>query len=217
MRRSGSSSASSLPNPRGLSRWSNYEFLPSPLLGFHGCDQSVGEAILSGEVKYLTPSRNDYDWLGTGIYFWEGNPERALQFAMERAVGGRNSRGVIRQPFVLGAVLNLKRCLDLADSSAIAQIKDAHRGLEGLSQVSGVPLPSNGLGLRTRKLDCAVINSFHQTREDEGLPAYDTVRGLFWEGAPIYPGAGVNEFNHIQICVRDMSCILGYFRPIELD
>ena len=77
-------------------------------------------------------------------------------------------------------------------------------------------MPSNGTGLRARKLDCAVTNFLHRLREDNDLPAYDTVRGLFWEGAPIYEGAGVREFNHIQICVRDLSCILGYFRPIQL-
>lgn len=199
-----------------FSRWANYEFLPSPIIGFHGCDKSVGESILRGKVEHLAPSENDYDWLGTGIYFWEGNPERALQFARERAGGGRNSRGTIKKPFVLGAVLNLKRCLDLADSSAIVQLKRSHENLEELSKLSGVPLPRNIGGLRARKLDCSVINSLHQTRLDDGLPAYDTVRGLFWEGAPIYEGAGVSEFNHIQICVRDVSCILGYFRPIEL-
>ena len=78
-----------------VSRWANYEFLPSPIVGFHGCDQSVGEAILHAEVTHLEQSRNDYDWLGSGVYFWEGNPKRALQFARERAAGGRNSRGEI--------------------------------------------------------------------------------------------------------------------------
>ena len=202
---------------RDNSRWSNYEFLPSPILGFHGCDASVGEEILSGKESHLKPSENEYDWLGTGVYFWEGNPARALQFAQERADGGHNSVGEISRPFVLGAVLNLKRCLDLADSSAIMQLKDAYRRLEELSRLTNVTLPSNGKGLRARKLDCFVINAFHQAREDEGLPAYDTVRGLFLEGNPIYENAGVNEFNHIQICVRDVSCILGYFRPIAMS
>ena len=85
-----------------------------------------------------------------------------------------------------------------------------------MPQLSGVLLPSNDAGLRARNLDCAVINALHQARQEDDLPAYDTVRGLFWEGDPIYTGAGVSEFNHIQICVRDVSCILGYFRPIPL-
>lgn len=199
-----------------LSRWANYEFLPSPIIGFHGCDESVGEAILRGETTHLELSRNDYDWLGSGVYFWEGNPMRALQFAQERAAGGRNSRGEISKPFVLGAVLNMKRCLDLADSSAIAQLRFSHQELVELSDIHSVTLPTNGKSLQRRELDCAVTNLLHTTRVQVGLPAYNTVRGLFWEGAPIYEGAGVSEFNHIQICVRDVSCILGYFRPIEL-
>ena len=100
-----------------------YAFLPSFLLGFHGCDATVGEAILAGAKQHLTFSTNDYDWLGNGVYFWEGNPARALQFAHERSAGGKNSRGRVTQPFVLGAIINLHRCLDLADSGAIAQVK----------------------------------------------------------------------------------------------
>lgn len=82
-------------------QWANYEFSPAFVLGFHGCDAAVGEAILRGETSHLQESTNDYDWLGSGIYFWEGNPARALEFAAERAEGGRNSQGTITTPFVL--------------------------------------------------------------------------------------------------------------------
>ena len=96
------------------------------------------------------------------------------------------------------------------------QLRSAHDRLVGLSRFNDAPLPTNGSELRVRKLDCAVTNTLHRFREVNDLPAYDTVRGLFWEGDAIYPGAGVREGNHIQICVRDLSCILGYFRPIQL-
>ena len=105
-------------------------------VGFHGCDQSVGEAILSGVVEHLSPSLNDYDWLGSGIYLWEGNAQRVYQFAVERAQGGRNSRGSITKPFILGVTLNLKRCLNLADSSAIAQLRDTYHDLVELSRLT---------------------------------------------------------------------------------
>lgn len=111
----------------------------------------------------------------------------------------------------------MKRCLNLADSSAILQLREAHQDLSQLSQLNQVPLPDNGESLRARNLDCAVTNFLHRKRQDNDLPAYDTVRGLFWEGAPIYEGAGVREQNHIQICVRDRAYILGYFRPVELN
>ncbi|RYZ75795.1 MAG: hypothetical protein EOP06_31965 [Proteobacteria bacterium] len=195
--------------------WRNYEFQPSFVLGFHGCDETVGEDILSGRLSHLSTSTNDYDWLGRGIYFWEGNPARALEFAEERAQGGRNSQGSITHPFVLGAVINLKRCLDLADSAAIQQVQRAHSTLEQVAAASGSVLPTNGKTLKARRLDCLVFNTLHRIRADEGLAPFDTVRGLFLEGDPIYPNAGVLKSNHIQICVRDRSCILGYFRPIK--
>ncbi len=49
----------------------------SVLIGYHGCDRETGERVLAGETE-LIASTNDYDWLGHGIYFWENDPERAL-------------------------------------------------------------------------------------------------------------------------------------------
>ena len=40
------------------------------VVGFHGCDKSVVDAVIAGQTELLA-SKNDYDWLGNGIYFWE--------------------------------------------------------------------------------------------------------------------------------------------------
>lgn len=40
------------------------------VVGFHGCDKSVVDAVIAGKTELLA-SANDYDWLGNGIYFWE--------------------------------------------------------------------------------------------------------------------------------------------------
>ena len=48
--------------------------------GYHGCCKSVADSILSG-LDVLLSSDNDYDWLGTGIYFWEEAPARAYEWA----------------------------------------------------------------------------------------------------------------------------------------
>ncbi|SPF51914.1 hypothetical protein SBA4_4770009 [Candidatus Sulfopaludibacter sp. SbA4] len=53
------------------------------VLGYHGCDRSIGERLLKGNP--FRPSSNEYDWLGPGIYFWEANPQRGLDFARETA------------------------------------------------------------------------------------------------------------------------------------
>jgi hypothetical protein len=40
------------------------------------------------------------------------------------------------------------------------------------------------------------------------------VRAAFIEGEPLYPNAGFNDRNHIQLCVVNPRCIKGYFRPL---
>lgn len=60
------------------------------VLGYHGCDQSVGEALLRGEPFRI--SNNDYDWLGPGVYFWEANPERGLAWISRLLAESTNFR-----------------------------------------------------------------------------------------------------------------------------
>lgn len=82
-----------------------YSSYPGLILGFHGCDEKVGRAIISGKQE-LKPSKNTYDWLGNGFYFWEFNPARAMSFAEERAKKPRGA-SKISKPFALGAVIDL--------------------------------------------------------------------------------------------------------------
>ena len=56
-----------------------------------------------------------------------------------------------------------------------------------------------------------MIEFLHASREEKDLPRYQTVRGFFVEGEPLYPGAGFRHQDHIQICVRDERSILGLF------
>ena len=71
----------------------DYEFQPSFILGFHGCEREVGEKILSGMEPDLKASEKEYDWLGSGIYFWEGNLTRAWAWAEQRMAGGKIGEG----------------------------------------------------------------------------------------------------------------------------
>ncbi len=78
------------------------------ILGYHGCDEIVAESLLKGEE--FKRSTNEYDWLGPGIYFWEANPQRGLDFARESAAR-RNAK--IQRATVVGAVIDLGACLTL--------------------------------------------------------------------------------------------------------
>lgn len=46
---------------------------------------------------------------------------------------------------------------------------------------------------------------------------YDSVRGVFFEGKRLYPGAGFSEKDHIQLCIRNPNCIKGFFLPREIN
>lgn len=194
--------------------------MPSPIhyerlvIGYHGCDRKVGERVLL-EGTGLVASDNDWDWLGSGVYFWEHGPVRAMQWAED----GRR-RGKIEESFVVGAFIHLGRCLDLTDTAAVAEVARWYEDLRQAMEEVGQPLPVNEPlhgrddDLILRHLDCAVLNSGLKTAEkvDAGR-AFQTVRGVFTEGGPAFPGSGIQSKTHVQVAVRDTDCILGYFKP----
>ncbi len=177
------------------------------VLGYHGCDERIGERILKGES--FKPSDNEYDWLGPGIYFWEANPSRGLAFARE-AMHRRGSK--IRQPFVVGAVISMGLCLDLTTTAGIEQLRPIHRTPMELVDLQQFQIPQNPSTPQLRPLDRAVIQLLHKVRRGRAEVAIDTVKSIFIEGDPIYEGSGFHEKTHIQIAVCNPECIRGVFR-----
>lgn len=191
-----------------------YTPLSNLIIGFHGCDKSVFEAVLNSRTM-LKPSKNDYDWLGSGIYFWENNLERAWKWAEDAAANPRSS---ISEPAVLGAVIDMGYCLNLLDSNNIRLLGKAYESLSESYAFTGKPLPKNlnvkgNTDLLLRKLDCLVIETLHKNRNLSGEIPFDSARGVFFEGGPIYPNSGFMAQSHIQICVRNPNCIKGFFAP----
>jgi hypothetical protein len=194
--------------------------IPGLVLGYHGCDRDVAEAILNGQAE-VRSSTNTYDWLGSGAYFWENNPARALSWAKLLA---RSKSQKIRTPAIVGAIIDPGNCLDLAEESSLELVRVAFEGFRRLSEITGEPLPTNEPGhkgdadLVKRHLDCAVVNFLHETREAGGLLAYHTVRAPFFEGGELFEGSKLSEKCHVQWCVRDPKrSIIGYFRPRDSD
>jgi len=193
--------------------------LPAVAIGFHGCDEEVGEKVLAGRAE-VRSSKNSYDWLGWGAYFWEGDPHRAQTWAefLERNPGA--SRSKITKPFVIGAIIKLGSCLDLTHSAHLDIVKAAFTDLQAISEKAGSPLPTNrpagkgDLDMVRRFLDCAVFNYLHEARKSQSKEPFDTVRASFPEGDALYDGSKITVKSHTQICVRNPRCILGYFRPL---
>jgi len=181
---------------------------PNLIIGYHGCAKSLGLDVING-TKDLEPSKNKYDWLGSGIYFWENDYDRALEFATEYKKD---------DPFVVGAVLYLGNCLDLTQRKSSEIIKTSYDSLIedsikiSITNRAGRQGGING-DLLLRDLDCAVIQAIHDFHEKNGIKPYDSIRAAFWEGRDLYNTAGFKEKNHIQLCVRNPKCVLGYFLP----
>ncbi len=109
-------------------------------------------------------------------------------------------------------MIELGLCLDLTTTAGIEWVRIGYNSLFDSAASAGLTLPVNSpLGLR-RNLDCAVIRRLHSILEKQGLPPLDTLKGVFTEGNPIYPGSGFDEKTHIQIVVRNPTCIKGVFR-----
>lgn len=188
------------------------------VLAYHGCDREVGERVLAGEAEIL-PSTNDYDWLGSGAYFWEGSAERARQWAEFLQSRPGSSRGNVKTPFVVGAIILPGNCLDLTEADSLQVLRAAHAKYAFLMNLLGNPIPSNLPGyegdedLVKRHLDCAIINFLHDSRTELGEPPYDTIRCPYFEGEPLFPGSKIAARTHLQWCVRDpKKSVLGYFR-----
>ncbi len=196
------------------------------VLGYHGCESKTAEKLFRGDEPIGISGRK-YDWLGRGAYFWEGDPTRAREWAESRL----SDWGAGSKPAVVGAVINLGRCLDLLNRADLDLLKFAHDDLKADFASARRKFPRNadsrklGRGNKMlRYLDCAVIDHLHgqasqeaTQAEEEGRPAkfnpFDTVRGFFVEGDRAYNGSGFYLKSHVQIAVRNADCIVGYFRP----
>lgn len=194
-----------------------YSTEPAFVLGFHGCDRSVVEKVVTGKDT-LRKSKNDYDWLGNGIYFWENNPARALEYAQLLKAHPQHGKEPLNEPAVVGAIIDLGYCLNLLESKSLHILKQSYELLRKTRDAVGVAMPENltvdgGKDLLLRKLDCAVVETTHAYNRETGQLQYDAVRGVFIEGDRLYENAGFNEKNHIQICVRNPNCIKGFFLP----
>ena len=195
------------------------------MLGFHGCDESVRNQLVQNPNS-VKRSQEVFDWLGHGFYVWENNYERALQWAKDK-----KKRGKLTKPSVLGVVYQLDHCLDFTDSAFIDILSEYYLLMKADFSFLNKKLPKNQdlpkdqyHDLILRELDCAVIEYLHQKISEKidadvavsgnsELRHFDTTRGVFTEGGPAFEGAGIQSKNHIQVCIRNLNCIKGFFIP----
>lgn len=196
-----------------INDWVLYQRRPGLVLGFHGTEQkAVLQLVMQDTAAHLKPSKGKNEWLGHGMYFWENDPQRALEWAKTG-----NPKKPIHEPDVLGAVIDLGLCLDLTSRTGLDEVAEAHAILKATLEAAGMTLQKNKGGAEklNRELDCQVIQALHGYRKTSNLPPYDSVRAPFPEADELYAGAGFRMRNHIQIAIINPGCVKGYFRPIR--
>lgn len=181
------------------------------VFGFHGCEKSLADKLINNPDEMLHYSSNLYDWLGKGMYFWENDPKRALEWAKKS--------DKIKNPAVLGAAISLDNCLDFLQSQNIDAIKKLYESYKEIGKKipENKNIPNGDFEFKQRFADCFLINNYMYLQAKNNKIYYDTVRAVFWEGNQIYKNAGFRERNHIQISVINPNCIKGFFLPRKIQ
>jgi hypothetical protein len=170
-------------------------------IGFHGTSAEAAQRILSAGFKI---SRNEYDWLGDGAYFFQDAPARALEWARQRF--GDDAA-------VLGAEIDLADCIDLLDIPWERAIVRAYERYVARLAKSGASAPRQTSG--AHRLDRNVINYFVTGATAEGMKVR-SVRAVFPEGEPMFPGSALLTRAHVQIAVRDHRAVTRIWRQKEV-
>ena len=182
------------------------------VIGYHGTRASTARRIVLGDQGFEF-SRNDDDWLGHGIYFWEHAPQQAWRWAKKR----KKDQNWDEEPAVVASMTRLGTCFDLLDPYNVRELEAAFRDLRDKLTLAGETVPKN---VKARKfLDCAVFEAAYDGIEAGG-GAVDTTRAVFvpsGTGGRVWPSSGIHRETHIQLCVRNPKCILGTWlvRPAD--
>ena len=165
------------------------------IYGYHGTSQTQALSIIKHGFR---ASDNDYDWLGTGIYFFQDAPTRAKQWAIEQYPAN---------PAVIRAKIDLENCIDLLDINWVPPLKNIYNLFVEQYSRANLPLPTqNPSKSKAHRLDCAFFNFASQVLSTQGK-TLASIRAIFVEGERIFPDSAIFDLAHVQVVVKDRSLI----------
>jgi hypothetical protein len=168
------------------------------IYGYHGTSQTQALSILENGFR---ASDNDYDWLGTGIYFFQDAPTRAKQWAIEQHPDN---------PAVIRAKIELENCIDLLDINWVPPLKIIYNSFVEQRIRANLPLPKqNPSKSKAHRLDCAFFNFASQVLSSRGK-TLASIRAVFVEGESIFPDSAIFDLAHVQVVIKDRSLIKQY-------
>lgn len=159
---------------------------------FYGTSVDIHDRILGGAP--FPPSAGNWNWLGRGTYFWIEDSSRALEWANLKFPG---------RAAVLRTRIEPVHCLDLTKVAWAEYVARAYGTVVSRYARRGSELPDNTGD--DHALDCQVLEEVCAAMR----PPFDSIKAVFWEGAPIYPGSALTLRAQLQIVVRDQRIIVG--------
>jgi hypothetical protein len=168
---------------------------PLEIYGYHGTSQTKAQSILANGFRM---SDNNYDWLGTGIYFFQDAPLRANQWATLQYPS---------EPVVICACLRLENCIDLFDVGWQPILKAVYNDFVDEYQSDGQPLPAqNPENSKAHRLDCAFLNYTVELLASLGQMV-ESIRASFMEGDRLFHDSAIFDLAHVQIAIKNPKLI----------
>ena len=188
------------------------------VVGYHGTGLTAALRIVN-RVEGFKWSERNYDWLGSGIYFWEYAPKQALawaklrqkQYAKKADKTPEDERRATEPLAVIACMIRLGFCQDLTEPSNIEFISEVFEDYKENLELAGDPLPTNER--HYRRLDRALFDyAYSFVEKSDPTSKVDTARGVYVPTGGkkrVWEGSWISRDTHIQICVRSPASILG--------
>ena len=198
------------------------------VVGYHGTGLSTALRIVN-RLEDFRWSRRNFDWLGHGIYFWEHAPRQARDWAELRKKQLKRKKNPIaeearkaEEPIaVVASMIRLGFCFDLLEPDNVEYLMGIFEEYRQTIKLAGETLPENNR--KYRKLDLRGSRVCLQGhRRGSGAQPVDTSRGVYVPAGGdrrVWDASWLSRGVHIQLCVRNPSCILGTWlhHPTNLE
>ena len=190
--------------------------------GYHGTSTEIADKLASG-VEGFTVTRNEGDWLGPGVYFWQDAPARALFWAKRK----------FKDAAVVRAQINLTACLDLLELTDFLELKLVQDRFEEFERDSGVVYQQDPLKLLDGVMRIRsgrkkpFVNDRDQAFLEFAIPLIEQSRGskikciraAFVYGRALNATSFLFDWAHVQICVFGdyASKLISRVTKLELE
>lgn len=146
-------------------------------------------------------SDNNYDWLGPGAYFWQDAPNRALDWAKKHHSSS---------PAVVRSLIRFEKeqAMDLLDIEWFDTLQEGYPLFVQQYRRRDFSLPTQDPRMSKKHvLDHAFLKYASSYFQKSGSRKISIIRAAFTEGVPIFETSAIYNRSHVQIAVRDLTCI----------